>query len=158
MADHCMPEVIIADSSCLIALHRIGHLNLLKELFGCITITAEVAEESKMSLPNWIQTKTVKNVALMHVLQTNLDCGEASALALGLEYRNPLILIDERKGRKRAVELGLKIKGTLGILFEAYHKGLIPNLKTEIDALRQINFRMSNQLIDQILKNSQPKS
>jgi predicted nucleic acid-binding protein len=40
-----MSEIVVADSSCLIALARSGQLDVLRALFGQITIPAAVYDE-----------------------------------------------------------------------------------------------------------------
>ncbi len=49
-----MKEIIIADSTCLIGLERIEHLNLLKELYQTVIIPPEVEKESGI-FKNWIK-------------------------------------------------------------------------------------------------------
>ena len=147
-----MHRLVIADTSCLIVLSKIAKLPLLKELFQEIAITREVANEFGDELPEWIFILTLKDPIRKRILQLELDEGEASAIALGLEYNNSLLLIDERKGRQKATELGLKILGTLGVLVKAKEKGLITSLTVEIEKLRQIEFRMSEVLINSIIE------
>jgi predicted nucleic acid-binding protein len=53
-----MPNVTVADSSCLILLSKIGQIELLKKLFGELTITKTVAEEFNKPLPAWIKVVT----------------------------------------------------------------------------------------------------
>ncbi len=57
-----------------------------------------------------------------------MDEGEASAIALALETKNCFLIIDEKKGRKLAENLHLKIAGTLQILLSAKSKGIISSL------------------------------
>jgi len=84
-------------------------------------------------------------------LKLILDSGEASAIALCLEKQDCLILIDEKKGRSKAKELGLKIMGTLGVLIKAKEKRIITSLREEIKNLQDVGFRMSDDLIFNIL-------
>ncbi len=58
------------------------------------------------------------------IQKLNIDDGEIEAISLALELKLQLI-IDERKGRKIAVEQGLKIVGILGILIENYRQKFI---------------------------------
>ena len=46
-----MLPIIIADASCLILLEKISALELLPQLFGCITVTDIVAAEYGLLLP-----------------------------------------------------------------------------------------------------------
>ncbi|GAB4024023.1 DUF3368 domain-containing protein [Spirosoma koreense] len=86
------------------------------------------------------------------ILEATLDKGEASAIALALEQDECLLIIDEQKGRKLARQLGLTITGTLGVLAQARLKGYIPALKPLLDKIKQTDFRISEQLILEIIK------
>ena len=58
-----------------------------------------------------------------------LDPGEASVLALAKEHDAHLVIIDEKKAREEARQIGLPVKGTIGVLLEAKKKGLIDAIK-----------------------------
>lgn len=146
-----MYEVVIADASCIIVLEKIGRLAILQNLFKSITITPEVMQEYGNVLPNWIQVESVQDKIRQQLLEITLDKGEASAIALSLEKQNGLLLIDEKRGRKIAEELNLKLTGTLGILIRAVERGLIPSIRTEIEKLEQVAFRMSNDLKERVI-------
>lgn len=143
--------LIIADTSCLIVLEKIGRLELLKELFEVITITPEVKAEYGQGLPDWVQLQPVVDTIRQQILARDLDKGEASAIALAVEHADSLLLIDERKGRNIALELGINITGTLGVLIRGKQQEKINSLATEIDKLRKVSFRMSEALILRIL-------
>jgi len=51
-------------------------------------------------------------------LAEELGKGEASSIALALELEECLLIIDERKGRKIAEDLGIDTIGSLGILIK----------------------------------------
>jgi predicted nucleic acid-binding protein len=53
-----------------------------------------------------------------------LDLGERESLALALRQEATL-LIDEGRGRQVAFQLGVPVRGTCGILIQAYRSGLI---------------------------------
>lgn len=146
-----MSEIIIADTSCLIVLQKIGRLTLLQHMFNVVTITPEVRDEYQEELPPWISVCPVKDQMRQKILELDLDPGESSSIALALEHPNPLLLIDERKGRLIANELQIPFTGTLGILIRGKTNGLVKSLHIEIDQLKKINFRMSESLIHQIL-------
>ena len=147
-----MYSLVIADTSCLIVLQKINRLELLHELFDKITITFEVQKEFGEVLPSWINVASIQDKTKQHILELKLDKGEASAIVLALEHKTSLLLIDEKKGRKVAQQVGLKITGTLGILIRAKEKGLIISLKSEIEKLEAADFRMSNTLVEKILR------
>ena len=53
-----------------------------------------------------------------------LDLGEKESIALALQL-NGLLLIDEDRGRRVARQLGIGVRGTLGVLVEAYRQNFI---------------------------------
>ena len=142
-----MPPVIIADASCLILLEKIGALELLPQLFGCITVTDIVAAEYGIPLPQWVAIEAVHDAQRLRLLTMTLDRGEASAIALALEQLNCLLIIDERRGRMVAQRLQLNVTGTLGILLQAKSRGFIAAIKPFLDIIGTTNFRLSAQLM-----------
>lgn len=150
-----MPDIaVIADTSCLIALSKIEAIELLKELYEEVFITEEIALEFGENLPAWITIENVKNKKYQQLLELHLDIGEASAIALGLEKVDVLLILDDLKGRKEAEKLGFRITGTLGILFKAKKQGLIAELKTYVEKLKVAGFRLSSKIEEDILRKS----
>ena len=147
-----MPPVIIADASCLILLEKIGALDLLHQLFGRITITDIVAAEYGLPLPEWVSIQAARDARQLQFLTLTLDRGEASAIALALEQTECLLIMDERRGRQVALRLQLPVVGTLGILLRAKSSGFIGAVKPLLDAIGTTNFRLSEQLIQLVLK------
>jgi hypothetical protein len=74
-----------------------------------------------------------------------LDPGERTALHLSEQLRSDVALFDEAAARSFAVQRGLKISGTLGVLCEAAQAGLL-KLPAALDLLRKTNFRASPEL------------
>ncbi len=147
-----MRRIIISDTSILILFHKIKELSILQGVYGKILTTPEVAEEFGEKLPNWIEIKPVSDKKYQRFLETQVDCGEASAIALATEYDDVLVLIDDLKARKLAKRLNLKITGALGVIFKAKQENVIEKVKPVIDKLLQTNFRISDKIIDEILK------
>lgn len=96
-----------------------------------------------------LKTKNTNNYLTLY-----LDLGEASAIALALEMVDILLVLDDLKGRKEAERLGFRITGTLGILFKAKKVGLIPDLKSYVEKLKGVGFRLSPQIEEEILRKS----
>lgn len=147
-----MQAAIISDTSCLILFNKIGELSLLQKLFGEIIITQIVAEEFGKKLPTWIIVQNPIDLENQSVLNISLDRGEASSIALAIERKDCRLIIDEQKGRRIARQLGITITGTLGVLAEAKQSGLISVLKPVLDKIKQTDFRLSERLIVEILK------
>lgn len=147
-----MNRLIISDTSCLIALSKIGKLDLLKELYQEIFITTEVYKEFGGRLPDWIIIIEVKSKYKQKELEVKLDKGEASSIALALESKNPTLIIDEIKGRKIARSFNLNMIGTIGIIILAHKKGLISDVVEIILQLVRKGFKLSDTLISKIIE------
>ena len=57
-----------------------------------------------------------------------------------------------RKGYILAKALGITVIGTLGVILLAYKSGMIPNMKNELDNLRENGFWFSNRLYQELIK------
>ncbi len=142
-----MQRIIVSDTSCLILLDKIGHISLLKSLFGSITITSIIAGEFGKKLPDFIRVEDPKNKNYQRILEGILDPGESSAIALALEADDSLLIIDESLGRREAHQLKLNVTGTIGILIAAKEKGLIDSINEIIELINHTDFRISEALI-----------
>lgn len=147
-----MNNIIISDTSCLIALDRIGRIDILQKVFKIVYTTKIVAEEFEKPLPEWISIKDVINLNLVEQLKLLLDAGEASAISLAIETENSILIIDEKKGRRIAQDLNLVIIGTLKVLLIAKNKGAIVSVNEVILQLQQQSFRFNKKIIDEVLK------
>jgi predicted nucleic acid-binding protein len=135
-------KTIISDTTCLIGLTNIGQINILRDLYGSIIITPEVMKEYGAPLPEWIVTKEVKDIRKIALFDKFLGLGEASAIALAMETENSMLIVDDRRARQYALDLGLEIIGTFGLLILAYKNGIIPDIDSVVANLRGIGFRL----------------
>jgi len=135
-------KVIISDTTCLIGLSNIGQLNILQEMYGSIVITPEVAEEYGVSLPEWINVQVVSDTQKIKAFHKFIGLGESSAIALAMETRNSLLIVDDRRARQFALSMGLEITGTLGLLIQAYEKNIIQDIDSVVARLREVDFRL----------------
>ncbi len=60
--------------------------------------------------------------------------------------------MDEKKGRKTAISMGLKVTGLLGIVIESKQAGLIDSGKDMLSALEKHGFWLSQKLEIQVLE------
>ena len=148
-----MPEtVVITDTSCLIVLSKLEMLDVLNKLYSNVVVTEEIASEFGEPLPEWIRIMAISNKKYQLLLEAMLDRGESSAIALAIDLPDVLLIIDDLKGRKEALRLGLKITGTLGVLFRAKQRGFIKELEPVIDKMEEQGFRISPKIREEILK------
>ncbi len=147
-----MPKAIISDTSCLILLDTISELDLLHKLFGIIIITPAIKAEFGQPLPEWFEIKEPLDKNYQSIIETSVDKGEASAIALAVEFDDCLLIIDDLKGRKFALQLGLHIIGTIGVIVDAKLSGIIPSIRPFIAKIKNTNFRISDTLEKLILE------
>ena len=144
--------MVIVDTSCLITLDRIERLDILKSVFGEIAITEEIKKEFGHPLPDWVKIVPVRNVNYLKLLLDSLDAGEASAIAVAQENQDAFLVMDELNGRRTAEKLQLSFTGTLGVLLQAKKMGSVASVKSIIDELKEINFRVSHEVESEILR------
>lgn len=86
-------------------------------------------------------------------LQYILDAGEAAVLELAHQQQVSLGLMDERKGRKVAVELfGVEVLGTVGLLVRAKREGLIPTVAESIRRMQSREYHTHERIVSQVLR------
>jgi predicted nucleic acid-binding protein len=66
--------------------------------------------------------------------------GEKSVIDLFLKLKADLALLDDKLARDSAKKLGVKVKGTLGVIIDAYRKKLLNENDVEL-LFKEIIFR-----------------
>jgi uncharacterized protein len=154
--------VTVSNSSPLINLARIQRFELLKSFYTEIVITPAVYEEvviqgkdregsKDVSEASWIRQAPPQDQLAVEALAAELGRGESSAIILARELDARILLIDEIHGRRIAQRLGISVTGTIGILSRAKRERLIPNVKDELDKLRQRGTWIDDRLYREVL-------
>ncbi len=73
------------------------------------------------TLPAWADVRSPRDASRC----TELGPGEREAIALALETNADFLLIDETGGRRTAVQNGVPVTGTLGMLEDAANRNLV---------------------------------
>jgi len=161
--------IVISNTSPLINLLAIDQLDLLKKLYGKIIIPQAVYQEitvkgagqkgsTELEKLNWIEIKLVSDKKLVQALKLELDEGESEVIALAVELKAGLILIDERRGRTVARNLDISCIGLLGVLIEAKQKGLIKFVRPLLDDLiSKAGFWINQKLYNRVLEAADEK-
>jgi predicted nucleic acid-binding protein len=138
--------IVVADSSPLIAMGRIGRLEILHAVLGQLLVPDAVWQEvveaasgkpgaSEIATASWIESRAASDSALVNLLKKDLGPGEAEAIVLARETGADFVLMDERLGRSAARNLGLKVVGLIGVLIEARKQGLLADPVDTMDRL-----------------------
>lgn len=155
---------IVSNASPLINLARIGELNLLLQLYGELIVPEAVWHEvvlegagqpgaKEVEMASWIRVQPATNHELVRALRQELDAGEAEAIALALEVGAEFLLMDEHLGREIALHMGVRCMGLIGVLVEAKRKGRVNEVRSLLDALRDIaGFWINEALYQRVLQ------
>lgn len=146
---------VVADSSSLIHLEKIGQLGLLEGLFGEVAIPRAVAGEVTRTLPelpSWIHVHTLSRPIPPAIARRSLGAGESEAMALALERQIPWVILDDLQARQFGRSLGLEVVGTGAVLYKAKLRGLIPAVRPLLDALLATGFRLSPKVYRTLLR------
>jgi uncharacterized protein len=156
--------IVVSDASPLITLAGVGKLHLLDALYGEVLIPSAVWDEvvhdgrpgvQEVVIASWIRTVPVVQDSYLMALQTDLDDGEAEALALAAKVNADMVLVDERRGRDIGIWMGFRVIGTAGVLAEAKARGLLAEIRPVLDEmLRATQFRLARHLYDAILRDA----
>ena len=151
--------IVVSNSSPLISLAQIGHLDLLPALFGSVQISVEVYAEVAVAgrgrpgahqvlHEEWILVERTEPEMESGRLNPHLGLGEASAIALAQRLKADLILLDDKPARRMAREAGLNVTGCIGVLEEAFRKGLLPDLRDAYAAMIRERAYISQRLLN----------
>lgn len=157
-----MSHVIIADTGPLIALARVDLLSHLNKVFSRVIVPETVFEEacgdhSKpgaeaiAALDNapWFQVMSVDTVHTPDVALHVLDKGELDVILLAKEL-NCIALLDENLGRRIAINRGVKVVGSAGILLNLKKMGVIVEVMPFVDRFARNGYRLAPSLIQKI--------
>jgi predicted nucleic acid-binding protein len=88
---------------------------------------------------------------------SRLHRGEIDAIALAEEWRAVLLLMDDAMGVRFALERGLTVAGTRGVLVEAAQNGLV-KIEQAVAKLKNTDFRATSGLYERAIQLALTKS
>jgi Predicted nucleic acid-binding protein, contains PIN domain len=155
---------VVADSSPLVILTRLGCFDLLNKLFRRLDISAEVYHEvvvagaglpgaTEVANAKWVEVRNLQNQADLLAAQQNyaLGVGELSTILLGKELRVDAVLLDDYKARKLATAEGLQVRGSVGLLETFYLRGYLTDLRATFRQLLTDSY-IDQRLLDRRLR------
>jgi predicted nucleic acid-binding protein len=154
-----LTERAVINAGPLVALSLGGRLDLLPALFAEFWIPEAVFHEvavAGLGRPGAVALSDARWSDHIRsapepdpLLVADLDCGEAAVIALARSLAPCMAIIDEKRGRRIAQSIyGLPVKGTAGLLVEAYRRGLLTDLRKTLLALRGAGYFLSDAVIE----------
>ncbi len=149
---------VVLNSSPIIVLAKLGLLEPTVGLFAEVEVPRAVLEEVGKKQDE-VYRKLIELVEANRIKVERVDrriprlgAGEAEAILLALS-RNKIVVLDDKKARKLARELGLEVVGTLSILKLLHeHKLLGRTLDNLYRQLIEIGFRVEPKIFNKILR------
>ncbi len=149
---------IVSDSTTIIVLLNIDRMDILSNIFNKVYIPVKVYEEividEKIILKeSFFIKKEIKDRGLQKLLLKRLDAGESEAIVLSREM-NLSLIIDEKKGRRVAREMGINLFGLIGLLLINYKNGQLSSQETVtvFFEAKKAGFRVGTKLEDDFLQ------
>lgn len=144
---------VVSNSGPIIALGKLGLLDLLYHLYGQVYIPSAVhievvvrgsehgytdAHAARLAIQRgYLTVVTIEDAELPDGISVlPLDMGEKQSLHLAIRDKADLILLDDIKAREEARMQGLTVKGTLGVMVQAFRAGKLQ--LSEVEALIQV--------------------
>lgn len=166
---------VVSNTGPLIAFGKLKRLNLLVALFEHLIIPPEVEREVRVGvqrgLKHSLEIATLIESNKIKVLtppptaiefQRRINLGEIGTIQLALQENAELVLIDDWDARNEAERLGLKVKGTVGVILTANHQRLVSNSDaiTMLETIQAqpdiwVGRKIVEEAIDKIRKGSQ---
>lgn len=140
---------VLCNAGPLIALGKLNRLGLLAELYGQVQIPRAVYDEAvtqglALGTPDartirlflraegWPVVEVAAAVLAAYEPPVILDPGETEVLVLAQTLPDALVLLDDETARSEARRLKLRVRGTLGVLAQAYHSGILSFPQVEL--------------------------
>ena len=158
-------DKVIVNSTPVIGLANIGKLDVLRQMYGTITIPQAVFDEIKSpsvqrqvnANRDWIRVEQIHDASQKQMYRAKLHAGEVEVMILAQEKKADLVILDDNAAKKTAKFLGLRVIGTLGILVLAKKRGYIKEVSPVLDALKRDGFFVSDDLCDLVLRQADEK-
>lgn len=151
----------VSNTSLLIYLYRIEAVEYLPKLFSTVWIPAAVVDEITAGSLRGFDVPRLENYHWLQIvnphsmpsewLSLDVGPGEAAAMALALENRTRIIILDDMLARRTAQAAGLTVWGTLRVLLESKSQGIIEKVEPFITRLGEKGMWISEEIRERVL-------
>lgn len=154
-----MAERIVTNTGPLIALAKAEALDVAARLPLEFICPPQVHDELAAGVrvghlavePEWLHVVELSAPPPALALAA-IDLGEAAVIQLAVEQGVGWVCMDDWKGRRAALAVGLNVTGTLGLLLKAKSLELIPAIRPFVDRLLEEGGWFNPQLVHRVLE------
>ena len=149
----------VCDSSVWIFLAKLGLAEHAISLFDKTIVPNTVHEEiavrndqasaalATMLSGNRVEIMSARNERFVNALRRRLGRGESESIVVALDINADVVLLDDHAARTIALQLGLSVKGTLGIIRKLMQLGQYNvDLKDLYEHLKSMGFWVNEEL------------
>lgn len=139
----------VTNAGPLIALGKLGLVQLMSQLYEPVLVPAQVYQEvvtrgldlgqqdaHTVQLAVARRELVVVDIDLIGAstagIELSLHLGERAVIQIAKQEQVDWVLLDDQLAREQAQELGLRVKGTLGIIVSAYRRQLLTAKEVEL--------------------------
>lgn len=157
--------IVVADSSPLIILAKLGCFDFLERIYSRVYISPEVHKEvvnsgagrpgaQEVTRSSWIEVKTLQNQTAFLLAQRtySLGLGELSTILLGKEMHADEFLFDDQHARKLARSEGCEVRGSVSLLEIFFERGWLSDLRAVFRQLLIHNIYIERRLLNRRLQ------
>ena len=152
----------LVNASPLISLAKISQIDLIVELCSEVIVPSGVVQEINSGADDdpakiWLRNKgnsLIRQVDTVHQLVAAWDLGLGESQVLSWIYQNPgyEAILDDRAAKNAAAALGIRVRGTLGVILLAKREGRVESARVLFEQLVQVGFRVSLEVLDAALQ------
>ncbi len=156
-----MSEAAVVNASPLIYLARTKFLHLLQLAAPEVLIPRVVVSEIEARGPSDPATRALTETSWLRQVETisipeevlvwDLGPGESAVIAWARSHPGCLAIIDDLEGRRCAETLGVRLRGTLGLVLRARRQNVIAEARPVLETLRAAGMYLSSKVIDAAL-------
>jgi len=150
----------VINASPIIALARVGQVELLSRLPARVVVPQAVADELVQAPESDPARRAIESGLFQiipaatqpkELLAWDLGAGETAVLAYALAHPKWIAILDDGMARRGALSFSIPMKGTLAVVILAKQHGLIESAAQVIHALRGADFRLEDAVIREAL-------
>lgn len=157
-----MSDAAVVNASPLIYLARSPFFHLLQLAAPEVLVPRAVAAEIVARGPDDPAARALSTTSWLHqveappvpeeILAWDLGPGESAVLSWALAHPGCLAVIDDLEGRRCAETLGIRLRGTLGLVLRARRQNVITEARPVLESLRAAGMYLSPRLLDAALQ------
>jgi len=155
-------ERAVVNASPLIYLASSGLIDLLKVASDTIVVPDAVAQEILVRGSADPTATAIQTTAWIQVVEApapsdelaawDLGKGETAVLAYAAANAGTTAIIDDLAGRRCAEAIGVKLRGTLGLVLIAKRRGIVTSARETLTRLRAAGMYLADAVIDRALQ------